>query len=81
MELVYLVQTLDFERANNVHLDERFPFLDILDTKLPYFGGVKMIEALPSPRFIKSHMHHHLLPEKLRTGTGKVLNLLPGVDI
>ena len=72
-ELVYLIQTLDFERAKKVRLDERFPFIDTLRSDLPCFGGVKMVEALPSPRFIKSHLHHFLLPEQLRNGRGKVL--------
>ena len=71
-ELVYLVQTLDFERANNVNLDERFPIIEVIRNDMPFYGGLKMVEELPSPRFIKSHLHHFLLPEQLRSGKGKV---------
>lgn len=73
-----MVQTLDFERAKSVQLDERFPIINMLLEELPFYGGVKMVEALASPRFIKTHLHHFLLPEQLRNGGGKVPILYEG---
>ena len=72
-ELVYLIQTLDFETANTVLLDARFPMIDLLIKEVPFYRGLKMVEKLPSPRFIKSHLQHFLLPEQLRSGKGKII--------
>ena len=72
-ELVYLIQTLDFEKANSLLLDARFPMIDLLLDGVPYYGGLKMIENLPSPRFVKTHLQHFLLPEQLRSGKGKII--------
>lgn len=79
-ELVYLVKTLDFERANNVHLDIRFPIIELRSRRLPFYQGVKMIEKLQSPRFVKCHLHHFMLPEQLINGKGKV-NKLDATEI
>ena len=72
-ELVYLIRTLDFDKANTVLLDARFPMIDLLIEGQPYYGGLKMIESIPSPRFVKSHLHHSMLPEQLRAGKGKII--------
>ena len=72
-EMVYLITTGDWKRAREVQLDERFPIIEVLDERFPFYGGIKMVEKLPRPRLIKSHLHQFLLPEKLRRGKGKVL--------
>ena len=72
-ELVYLIRTLDFDKANTVLLDARFPMIDLIIEGLQFYGGLKMIENFPSPRFVKSHLHHFMLPEQLRAGKGKII--------
>ena len=69
-----LIATGDFETADKVLLDDRFPFMDLaLEGPLyPYFRGVKFVNEKPSPRFIKSHLHHFILPKQLREGKAKV---------
>ncbi|KAL4222665.1 Sulfotransferase domain [Mactra antiquata] len=70
-ELVYLVQTGDFDKAYSVQLDERFPMLDVKDDRFPYYKGIKYVEGLSSPRMIKSHLHYFMLPEQLQNGKGR----------
>lgn len=72
-ELVYLIQTLDYDTANSVQLEERFPEIEMKNQYLPYFKGLKYVEQLKSPRMIKSHLHYFLLPESLQTGKGKII--------
>ncbi|XP_053378997.1 sulfotransferase 4A1-like [Mercenaria mercenaria] len=72
-EMVYLIQTLDFETANKVHLDVRFPQVEVHDEHWPDFKGLKEVEQRKSPRMIKSHLHHSLLPEQLRNGKGRII--------
>ena len=74
-EIVYLIVTGDWQKASKVQLDERFPIIEVLDDRFPFYGGLKMIENLPRPRLIKSHLHHFLLPEQLRHGKGKVIEI------
>ncbi|XP_053373512.1 sulfotransferase 4A1-like [Mercenaria mercenaria] len=72
-EMVYLVQTLDFKTANSVQLDQRFPIIDLKDDRYPYYKGIKGIEQMESPRMIKTHFHHFLLPEQLQKGKGRII--------
>ncbi|KAL4230241.1 hypothetical protein ACF0H5_010627 [Mactra antiquata] len=72
-EIVYLLETLDFDTANSVQLDDRFPIIDVKDDRFPYYRGVKFIEQMKSPRMIKCHLHHFLLPEQLRHGKGRII--------
>ncbi|XP_060554287.1 sulfotransferase 4A1-like [Ruditapes philippinarum] len=72
-EMVYLVQTLDFETANTVHLDSRFPQAELHDERFPYFKGLRDIEQRKSPRMIKSHLHYSLLPKQLKEGKGRII--------
>ncbi|XP_053373149.1 sulfotransferase 4A1-like [Mercenaria mercenaria] len=51
-ELTYLVQTLDFETARKVYLDDRFPILELKDDSFPYYRGVKFVEQMKAPRMI-----------------------------
>ena len=74
-ELVWLLQNdCNFEQAKAIQLDRRFPFLelpaffDFMKKELPPLlqGDIlEMVEDMPSPRFIKSHLHLCLLPEDL----------------
>lgn len=72
-EMVYLIQTLDFDTASRKQLDERFPPIDFKDDRYPYYKGIKAIEEMKSPRMIKSHFHHFLLPEQLQKGKGRII--------
>jgi len=79
-ELVWLLHNdCNFEEAKAVPLDRRFPFLDWnihLDFAveewnqfITYFSEqgdyLKTVEEMPSPRFVKSHLHFCLLPDDL----------------
>ena len=74
-ELVWLLQNdCNFEEAKAVKLDARFPFLDVpfltdflKDQFAPFMQGdfLEMLEKMPSPRLIKSHLHLCLLPDDL----------------
>ncbi|XP_060595994.1 sulfotransferase 4A1-like [Ruditapes philippinarum] len=72
-QIVWLVMTLDFEQVTSVQLDDRFPQVDMKDDRFPYYRGVEHIEKLASPRMIKCHLHHFLLPEQLRNGKGRII--------
>lgn len=72
-EITYLVQTSDFEGAVSVPLDERFPFADVFNEDLPFYKGLAGLEHAASPRMIKTHFHHFLLPEDLKRGRGKMI--------
>lgn len=72
-ELTYLIATGDFETAETVQLDDRFPIIDVKDDRFPFYRGLKHIEQMKSQRFVKSHFHYFLLPEQLRGGKGKII--------
>ncbi|XP_060572025.1 sulfotransferase 4A1-like [Ruditapes philippinarum] len=72
-EMTYLVQTLDFQTARTVYLDDRFPYLELNDDRFPFYRGVKYIDQMKSPRMIKSHLHHFLLPIQLQKGKGRII--------
>ncbi|XP_053373334.1 amine sulfotransferase-like [Mercenaria mercenaria] len=74
-ELVYLIETLDFEKAKSVQLDDRFPIIDVKDDRFPYYRGVKFVEQMPSPRMVKAHAHFDFLPEQLQNGKGRIIYL------
>lgn len=74
-EIVYLVMTLDFEKANSVQLDDRFPIIDVKNDKFPYYRGVKHVEQMQSPRMVKAHAHFDFLPEQLQNGKGRIIYL------
>ncbi|XP_045164645.2 sulfotransferase 4A1-like [Mercenaria mercenaria] len=75
-ELTYLVQTLDFETARSVQLDARFPQLEQKDDRFPYYKGVKYVEEMKSPRMIKCHLHHFMLPVQLQKGKGRIIYIV-----
>ena len=74
-ELVWLLQNdCDFEQAKTIPIDKRFPFMDFpvlfdFNKELlpPFLQGdiLKSVEDMPSPRFMKSHLHLCLLPDDL----------------
>lgn len=72
-EMVYLIQTLDFDKAKSVQLDDRFPIVEVNDDRFPYYRGVGYIDKMTSPRMIKTHLHHFLLPEQLQKGKGRMI--------
>ncbi|XP_060595287.1 sulfotransferase 1C4-like [Ruditapes philippinarum] len=74
-EIVYLVTTLDFEKAKSVQLDDRFPMIDVKNDQFPYYRGVKHVEQMPSPRMVKTHLHFDFLPEQLQNGKGRIIYL------
>jgi hypothetical protein len=43
-EMVYLIQTLDFDTASKVQLDERFPMIEVKDDRYPYYKGTSHSE-------------------------------------
>ena len=59
------------ERENGVPLEFRFPLLELQSQK----GVMEMasLEDLPEPRFIKTHLHYHMLPESVFSSGAKVL--------
>lgn len=75
-EITYLVQTLDFETARSVQLDSRFPQLEQKNDQFPYYKGVKYVEDMTSPRFIKCHLHHFMLPVQLQKGKGRIIYIV-----
>ena len=74
-ELVWLLQNdCNFEIAKAKTLDERFPFMDFplfvgfIKSDIPQFlkgDMLAMLEAIPSPRLLKSHLHFGLFPDDL----------------
>ena len=66
-EITYCIMTLNFEKANTVDLDDRFPIIDVNDDRYPYYRGLKYLDNLPTttPRMIKSHFHYFLLPDDI----------------
>lgn len=74
-ELVYLILTLDFEKAKSVQLDDRFPIIDVKDDRFPYYRGVNFVEQMQSPRTVKAHAHYDFLPEQLQNGKGRIIYL------
>ncbi|XP_060603047.1 sulfotransferase 4A1-like [Ruditapes philippinarum] len=74
-EIVYLVETLDFDGAITKPLDERFPFADVYNEDLPFYKGLTGLKEAKIPRLIKTHFHYFLLPEDLKRGCGKIINV------
>ncbi|XP_033741699.1 sulfotransferase 4A1-like [Pecten maximus] len=67
-EMVDLVNSEgDFVRVLTKTLEERFPYFEYM------YPGIKSIEKMESPRLIKSHLPHSLLPKSVREGKGKII--------
>lgn len=65
-EIVYLVQTLDFEGSGSIDCDERIPYLEFPTSTLTD------LSEKPSPRIIKTHLPLKLLPTQIQTIQPKV---------
>ena len=50
---------LDIVKAKSLTIDERFPYLEYLTP------GLDVVDNMPSPRYIKTHMPLKFLPEDL----------------
>ncbi|XP_052784531.1 sulfotransferase 1C2-like [Mya arenaria] len=72
-EIVELVQTLDFEKANTVQLDERFAFIERIDETIPNATGMDALKNAGSPRVFKSHLQYKFLPKMLQGGKGRMV--------
>lgn len=75
-EMVWLVcNDLDYEKARNVSLSKRFPFIDITALRDLPAGVDPYADSLTmsSPRFIKSHLPVALLPDQLWTVKPKLV--------
>lgn len=46
-EMVYVIQTLDFETAKSEQLMSRFPIIDVKDDRYPYYKGF-LIVSIPN---------------------------------
>ena len=73
-EIVWQVTHHD-ELANSgrsgVPLDVRFPLLDALPPK-----DMVPLEKMTGRRFIKAHLHYHMLPESVRASGAKVMYII-----
>ncbi|XP_013772090.1 sulfotransferase 1C4-like isoform X1 [Limulus polyphemus] len=59
-ELVYIINSdLNFSAAKSTPLNERFPYLEMLDLE------DTRVENMPSPRYIKTHFPYSLLPSSI----------------
>jgi hypothetical protein len=57
--MTYLVQTLDFQTARTVYLDDRFPYLELKDDMFPFYRGILQKKIISiSERF---HFHQCIL--------------------
>lgn len=68
-EIVYLVQTLDYEGGCTIDCDKRIPYLEFPTSTL-----TDLLEK-PSPRIIKTHLPLKLLPTQIETIQPKVRGL------
>ncbi|GFO43016.1 sulfotransferase [Plakobranchus ocellatus] len=67
-EIVYLVMNnADTGKALQTTIDKRVPFFEYGDP------GFKAISAMPSPRFIKSHLALSVLPDQMETKKPKII--------
>lgn len=68
-EIVYLVQTLDYEGGCTIDCDKRIPYLEFPTSTLTD------LSEKPSPRIIKTHLPLKLLPTQIETIQPKVRGL------
>ncbi|XP_055706451.1 luciferin sulfotransferase-like [Phlebotomus papatasi] len=75
-EMVWQIcNDLDYEKSNSIGLNERFPFLE-LGTIVPEkfkMDALPMLEKMPSPRLIKTHLPAPLLPKDIWTVKPKIV--------
>ncbi|XP_022238780.1 sulfotransferase 1C4-like isoform X2 [Limulus polyphemus] len=74
-ELVYIINSdLNFSAAKSTPLNERFPYLEMLDLE------DTRVENMPSPRYIKTHFPYSLLPSSILEKKCK-LHIVPSGNI
>ncbi|XP_058831220.1 luciferin sulfotransferase-like [Topomyia yanbarensis] len=69
-EMIWLIcNNLDYEKANNVQLTDRFPFMEIngLRELPPGMDRFQATLSMESPRFIKTHLPVAFLPDQIWT--------------
>ncbi|XP_062609824.1 sulfotransferase 4A1-like [Saccostrea cucullata] len=66
-EIIYLVQTLDFEGSRQIDCDERIPYLEFPTPSL------QELSERPSPRILKTHLPLKLLPEEINSKQPKIV--------
>lgn len=66
-EIVFLVQTLDFEGSRQIDCDERIPYLEFPTSTLAD------LSERSSPRIIKTHLPLKLLPTQIQTIQPKIV--------
>ncbi|XP_065352502.1 luciferin sulfotransferase-like [Cloeon dipterum] len=83
-EMVWLLQNnLDFDRAKEISLSDRFPFLEatsmapdfskfLSGQEVAVNASIENIKNSPQPRFIKTHLHKRFLPKQLWTVKPKI---------
>jgi len=75
-EITYQIKTISNSKSGklavDVNMEDKFPFFEFM---YPTHStpGLEKIAGMSSPRFIKSHLHYHLLPNDLQKGTGKII--------
>ncbi|XP_059622328.1 luciferin sulfotransferase-like [Phlebotomus argentipes] len=75
-EMVWMLcNNLDYAKGRSIGLNTRFPFFEFGALMPPEanFDTFGMIDKLPSPRFIKSHLPAPLLPKQIWTVKPKII--------
>ncbi|XP_055708846.1 luciferin sulfotransferase-like [Phlebotomus papatasi] len=76
-EMVWQIcNDLDYEKGNSTELNERFPFFEfaaIVHDKYNMMDTLPVVEKMPSPRLIKSHLPAPLLPKDIWTVKPKII--------
>ncbi|XP_055602648.1 luciferin sulfotransferase-like [Uranotaenia lowii] len=74
-EMVWLIcNGLDFEKARNNHIRQRFPFLEI-STMISDRDSFGLVRNMASPRFIKTHLPVGLLPPQIWSVKPKIVHV------
>ncbi|XP_064596154.1 sulfotransferase 1C4-like [Liolophura sinensis] len=70
-EVVYLISNeADVSKANSRNMEDRFPYLEDPESK------VDALNAMESPRFIKTHLPYRLLPPSVHEQKPKIIYVM-----
>ncbi|XP_055706449.1 luciferin sulfotransferase-like [Phlebotomus papatasi] len=75
-EMVWQIcNDLDFKKGKSIGLNARFPFFEFgaLMPEETGFDPISLLNKMPSPRFIKSHLPAPLLPKQIWTVKPKII--------
>ncbi|XP_059489704.1 luciferin sulfotransferase-like [Neocloeon triangulifer] len=84
-EMAWLLKSdLDFQKAKEITLHDRFPFLEasamaedfsklVLDEDIPVNASIAAVKNMPRPRFIKTHLPMRFLPKQIWTVKPKMI--------